>query len=241
MEGWLGRTELLIGSEAVDKLNRSTVAVVGLGGVGGAAAEALCRSGIGHLILMDHDVFDVTNLNRQILSTAKNIGLSKTTEAAKRMRLINPSVRVTELNQFYGEDTSDILFSHHPDFILDAIDTVTGKLHLITAARQRNIPVLSCMGTGNRFDPEQLTVTDIAKTSGCGLARVMRKELRRRDILHLPVVFSGEKPVADVIAPDSREGRHSPGSISFVPPVAGYLMASYAVRCLIGMIQWSED
>ncbi len=239
-ENWLARERLLIGEEGVSLLSGSTVCVLGLGGVGGAAAEALCRAGIGHLILVDHDTVDMTNLNRQLFATQDTIGQKKIDAAKRRLSAINPRAAFTALDTFYLPENREELFSLHPDFIIDAIDTVTAKLDLAQQCQLREIPLISCLGTGNRLDPAKLTLGTIEETAGCGcpLARVMRRECRKRGIRKLPVAFSTEIPVQGVCSGDSPAGRHSPGSISFVPPVAGYLLASYAVRRLL---RWEQD
>ncbi len=238
-ENWLTRERLLIGEEGVSLLSGSTVCVLGLGGVGGAAAEALCRAGVGHLILIDHDTVDITNLNRQLFATVDAIGQKKTDAAKRRLSAINPHIKLTALDTFYLPDSREELFSLRPDFVIDAIDTVTAKLDLAQQCRLREIPLISCLGTGNRLDPAKLTLATIEETAGCGcpLARVMRRECRKRGIGKLPVVFSTEIPIQGICSEDSPAGRHSPGSISFVPPVAGYLLASYAVRQLLGWEQ----
>lgn len=234
MSNWLDRTALLIGQDAVEKLNSARVAVVGLGGVGGACAEALCRAGVGSLLLLDHDTVDITNCNRQLFATAQTVGRSKCAAAAERLLSINPQLTLTSLPLFYGEQTREELFSFQPDFVIDAIDTVTAKLDLAQNCRQRGVPLIICLGTGNRLDPTAFRTGTIEDTAGCGcaLARVMRRELKRRGITGQPVVYSVEPPRKRV-AQDSPQGRHSPASISFCPPAAGYALASYAVTYLI--------
>ena len=238
MEHWLSRTELLLGGEGLEKLARSRVAVLGLGGVGSAAAEALVRSGVGHLMLVDHDTVDLTNLNRQLVATHSALGMQKTQVLRERFLDINPGLELTLREEFYLPENRDFLYDYHPDFVVDAIDTVTAKLDLATECRNQGIGMITCLGTGNRIDPSQLVLGDIADTVGCGcpLARVMRRELRRRGIEHTPVLFSREQPMEAVCAPDSPQGRHSPGSTAFVPPAAGYFLASYAVRFLLNLI-----
>lgn len=239
---WLSRERLLIGEDGIKQLANSTVCVLGLGGVGGSAAEALCRAGIGHLILVDHDTVDVTNLNRQLFATRQTIGQRKIDAAMDRLRSINPSVTLTLLDTFYLPENREEVFSHTPDFMIDAIDTVTAKLDLAEQCAERGIPLISCLGTGNRFDPSKLTIGKIEDTAGCGcpLARVIRRECKKRDIHQLPVVFSKEYPTQGICSEDSPSGRHSPGSISFVPPVAGYLLASYVVRFLLSSLDQSK-
>ena len=234
-KNWLSRERLLIGDKGLSRLADATACVLGLGGVGGAAAEALCRAGVGHLILVDHDTVDLTNLNRQIFATMDAIGKKKIDAAKHRLYSINPSIQLTLLDTFYLPDCREEVFSYAPDFIIDAIDTVTAKLDLAQQCGMRGIPLISCLGTGNRFDPSKLTVGTIEETTGCGcpLARVIRRECKKRNIQKLPVVFSTEFPAQGICSDDSPTGRHSPGSISFVPPVAGYLLASFAVRSLL--------
>lgn len=239
MGNWLERTELLLGTERLERLQNARVAVLGLGGVGSAAAEALCRAGVGHLLLVDHDTVELSNLNRQLVATREVVGMAKTDAAQRRLHTINPAGDFVTAPQFYLPDNSDFLFDWKPDWIIDAIDTVTAKLHLAQECRRRETALLTCLGTGNRLDPSKLRIGDISETAGgagCGLARVMRRELRKRGITHQTVLYSVETP-AKTICPNSANGRHAPGSIAFVPPVAGYLIASYVARSLIGEIE----
>lgn len=238
MAGWLDRSVLLLGQENIDKLKKSRVAVVGLGGVGGAAAEALCRAGVGSLLLVDHDTVDLTNLNRQLLATTETLGQKKIQAAQKRLKSISPDTEILTADAFYLPENSSFLYEYQSDYVLDAIDTVTSKLHMAQTCFSSGIPLLTCLGTGNRLDPSQLRLGDISETAGCGcpLARVMRRELKKRGVTKQPVVFSVEMPAKTVCPADEEShGRHSPGSVSFVPPVAGYLMASKAVRDLCGI------
>lgn len=230
MEDWLIRERMLIGDTAVDKLAAVSVAVFGLGGVGGGVVEGLVRAGIGRLILIDHDVIAESNLNRQILATVDNIGQAKTDVAKKRSVSINPKVIIDDVNVFADKDNIEtIIIKYKPDYIIDAIDTVTSKLCIIETAVNYNIKMISCMGTGNKLDSSRFKITDIAKTSVCPLARVMRRELKNRNILHLDVLFSDEEPV--------RNGSRVPASISFVPPVAGYMLAGWVVRNAIDLFK----
>lgn len=226
------RTAALIGNENLNKLKKSCVAVVGIGGVGSAAAEALCRSGIGRLILLDSDNVDETNINRQLIATTSVIGKSKCETARLRYLDINPECEIITLQMLYNEETSDRLFSLNPDYIIDAIDTVTFKIHLIKTAVDFNIPIFSSMGTGNRLYPSEFKLGDISETKGCGcgLARVMRRELKKRGITSLPVVYSTEQPKNIII---DENNRHIPASISFCPPVAGYILAGAVVNQII--------
>lgn len=234
MENWLSRTEQLIGEEAVHTLATAKVAVLGLGGVGGSAAEALLRAGAGSLLLMDHDTVSETNLNRQLFATRETVGRSKVIAARERLLSINPNCEILSAEAFYEAENRAPLLDYHPDFVIDAIDTVSAKLDLAEACQKEGIKLISCLGTGNRLDPTAFRVGDISDTAGCGcgLARVMRRELKKRNILSLPVVFSTELPKR-VLSPDSDPGRHAPASISFCPPVAGYLLAGYVIRQLI--------
>jgi tRNA A37 threonylcarbamoyladenosine dehydratase len=225
------RPRALRGAEARERLFAARVAVFGLGGVGSAAAEALARAGVGTLTLVDSDTVDLTNLNRQIVALHSNLGLPKAEAMAQRVRDINPACTVLPLVARYCAETRDELLAPGCDYIIDAIDSVTDKLDLILTARERKIPILSAMGTGNRLDPEQLRITDLSETSGCPLARVMRHELRRRGILHLKVLYSSEPPIRCGASPSCADGRRSvPGSSSWVPACAGLMMAGK--RCL---------
>ena len=238
------RTRMLLGDAAISRLARARVAVFGLGGVGGHVAEALARGGVGGLDLVDNDVICPTNLNRQIFATQKTVGLAKTEAARARLLEINPDIVVTVHQLFYGPDTAAQFDFIRYDYVVDAIDTVTGKLELVERAHRAGTPIISCMGTGNKLDPGALEVADISKTSVCPLARIMRKELKKRGISHLKVVYSKELPlaplageeefergVADEAAPHRRQ---VPGSTPFVPAVAGLLIAGAVVGDLIG-------
>ena len=230
----LERTELFLGKAAIEKLKNARVAVMGLGGVGSAAAEALLRAGVGHLLFIDGDTVDETNINRQLLATYETVGLDKVEAARLRFEKIAPDCDITYKKEFYLPENSDFLYDWNPDYIIDAIDTVTAKLHMAEECKKRGIKLLMCLGTGNRLDPEKLKIGDISETAGCGcpLARVIRKELKKRGIEKQTVLFSTEE--AKKAALDSENGRHAPGSISFVPPVAGYILAGKCVRDIIG-------
>ena len=228
------RTRLLLG-DGVYKLRNMTVAVFGLGGVGGYVVEALARSGVGHLILTDHDTVSITNINRQLLALHSTVGMSKVAAAAARVRDIDPTIKITEMELFYGPDTAHLFDFSKIDYVVDAIDTVTGKLQLITAAKEANTPIICCMGTGNKLDPSRFQIADISKTTVCPLARIMRKECAKRGLKNIKVLFSTEDPLPGG-APDSEapEGRRSvPGSVAFVPSVAGLLMAGEVIKDLI--------
>lgn len=233
MKNWYARTELLVGEDNFKSLQNARVAIVGLGGVGGACTEALCRSGIGTLIIMDHDTVDITNINRQLIATHDTVGKEKTQALKDRLLSINPLCNIISLSEFYNDETKELLFEQNPMFIVDAIDTVSSKLNLAVECKNRTIKLVSSMGTGNRLDPTSFKIGTIEDTAGCGcgLARVMRRELKRREVYHQPVLYSTEIP-REVIS-DSSNGRHSPASISFCPPVAGYILASYVVNSII--------
>ena len=232
------RTRILLGADAMEKLKNAHVAVFGLGGVGGYVVEALARSGVGQLTLVDHDTISITNINRQILATTQTVGCTKAQAAADRVRAIDPGIRVTALQTFYGPDTATEFDFSQYDYVVDAIDTVTGKLALITAAQAAQTPIISCMGTGNKLDPTRFQIADISKTAVCPLARIMRKECAKRGIRHLKVLFSTEDPIpADptgLIDEELPEGRRAlPGSVAFVPSVAGLIIASEVVKDMI--------
>jgi len=231
------RTELLLGREGVERLARAHVAVFGLGGVGGYAAEALVRSGVGALDLIDSDRVSLTNLNRQILATHRTLGQYKADAARDRALEINPEARVEARTVFYGPDTAGLFDFALYDYVVDAIDTVTGKLALIERARAAGAPIISCMGAGNKLDPSAFRVADIYETSVCPLARVMRKELKRRGVRRLKVVYSKEPPLEPegALYQESLEGevrRQVPGSVSFVPAAAGLVLAGEVIRDL---------
>ena len=237
MEYPFSRTELLLGADAMEKLKNARVAVFGLGGVGGNAAEALVRSGVGALDLVDSDVVSVSNLNRQLFATRSTLGMDKVEAAKQRLLDINPDLKVTTHKCFFLPETADRFDFTQYDYIVDAIDTVTAKLCLAEAAERAGTPIISSMGTGNKLDPSAFEVTDISKTSVCPLARIMRKELRRRGVKKLKVVYSREDAMTplEAVEPD-REGRRSvPGSVSFVPSAAGLILAGEVVKDLAGI------
>ena len=232
------RTALLLGNEGMEKLKNARVAVFGLGGVGGYVVEALARSGIGALELIDHDTISITNINRQLLATAKNIGQSKAEAARQRALDINPEISVTVRELFFGPDTADQFDFSRYSYVVDAIDTVTGKLALVTASKAAGVPIISSMGTGNKLDPTKFQIADITKTSVCPLARIMRKECAKRGIKHLKVLFSTEDPIpsdpAALSDEELPEGRRAlPGSVAFVPSVAGLIIAGEVIKDLI--------
>ena len=229
------RTQLLLGRDAMEILKNARVAVFGLGGVGGFVVEALARSGIGALDLIDHDTVSVTNINRQIFALHSTVGMPKAEAAKQRVLDINPTLKVTVHNRFYGPDTADTFDFTQYDYIVDAIDTVTAKLALIANAKAVGTPILCCLGTGNKLDATKFQITDISKTSVCPLARVMRKECAKRGYKGVKVLFSTEDPIfsSESSTEELPEGRRSlPGSVAFVPSVAGLLIAGEVIRDL---------
>ena len=229
------RTRLLLGDDAMEKLKHARVAVFGLGGVGGYVVEALARSGVGALDLIDHDTVSLTNINRQILAVHSTVGMDKAEAAKQRVLDINPEISVTVHKKFYGPDTASEFDFTQYDYIVDAIDTVTAKLAMIANAKSAGTPILCCLGTGNKLDPTKFQITDISKTSVCPLARVMRKECAKRGLKGVKVLFSTEDPLDSVgtTTEELPEGRRSlPGSVAFVPSVAGLLIAGEVIRDL---------
>ncbi len=230
------RTQILLGEEAMQKLSRARVAVFGIGGVGGYVVEALARCGVGQLDLIDSDTVSVSNINRQILATHSTVGKLKVDAARERILDINPNCIVRTFPCFYLPDTADQFDFSRYDYIVDAIDTVTGKLELVQQAQRTNTPIICSMGTGNKLNPAALEVADISKTSVCPLARIMRKELKKRGINHLKVVYSKEDVMTPVGAEEeaARLGkRQIPGSVSFVPGAAGLILAGEVIKDLI--------
>lgn len=217
------RTEPVIGKDGLDKLWNSRVAVFGIGGVGGYAVEALVRAGVGTIDIIDKDQVDVTNINRQIIATQKTVGMDKVQVMKERIESIDPEITVNAHKCFFLPET-EWDFSGY-DYIIDAVDTVTAKINLIERARSAGVPVISSMGTGNKLDPSMFEVTTIEKTSVCPLAKVMRKEMKKRGITDLKVVYSKEEPI--------KQGERTPASISFVPPVAGLILAGEVIKDLI--------
>lgn len=232
------RTELLIGTEKEERIRKASVMVLGVGGVGSHCIEALARAGVGRLILVDNDTVSLTNINRQSIALHSTLGQYKTKVMAEKIRDICPETEVVTYETFILTENVDGLFAEQPDYVVDAIDTVTAKLAVIQKAFSRNVPVISCMGTGNKLHAELFEIADLADTSVCPLCKVMRKELRARGIEHVKVLYSREKPV-DVSMRDTGEDkgarRSLPGSISFVPPVAGLLIAGEVIRDLAGL------
>lgn len=235
MDKAFSRTAALLGEDAVQKLIKCRVALFGLGGVGGCCLEALARGGVGAFVLVDNDVIDQTNINRQILALHSTIGAPKTEVAKKRVLDINPLAGVQVHNVFYTEESAHLFDFSQYDYIIDAVDTVAAKVSLALHAQEAGVKIISCMGTGNKLDPTAFEVTDIYKTSVCPLARAMRSQLKRAGVRALKVVYSKESPsAADINATENRaSGRPSPASCSFVPSVAGFIMAGEVIKDLI--------
>ncbi|MBO4432717.1 MAG: tRNA threonylcarbamoyladenosine dehydratase [Clostridia bacterium] len=221
------RTGMLLGTAALNKLSKARVAIFGIGGVGGYTVEALARAGIGAIDIIDNDKITLSNINRQIVATHSTVGKLKTDVAYNRIKDINPNCKVTVHNVFYMPDTADIIDFSVFDYVVDAIDTVTGKKQIVVSAKQAEVPVISSMGTGNKLDPTAFRIADIFETSVCPLARVMREVCRKNGIEHLKVLYSTEEPVK----PDS--DTRVPGSVSFVPSVAGLIIAGEVIKDLI--------
>lgn len=242
---WI-RTRLLIGDEPLERLSSAKIAVFGVGGVGGFCIEALARAGVGTLHLYDDDTVSESNLNRQIVALHSSLGLPKADVMAQRVRDINPNCQVKAIRMFYLPENANQVDLSQYDYVVDAIDTVAAKLDLVSRCNALQVNIMSAMGSGNKLDPTSFVVTDISKTSGCPLARVMRKELRKRGITHLKVVYSKEEPlspdqpaeteapVGQSMRPGTSSRRATPGSISFVPAAAGLVMASAVIRDLGG-------
>ena len=250
MQDQYSRTQMLLGKEAMDKLHRCRVAVFGIGGVGGYTVEALARSGVGALDLIDDDKVCLTNLNRQIVATRKTVGQYKVDVAEERIHDIDPNIRVTTYKTFFTPETQDQFDFTQYDYVVDAIDTVTGKIALVVKAKEAGVPIICAMGAGNKMDASAFRVADIYETSVCPLARVMRTQCRKRGIQHLKVVYSQEKPIRPLedasiscrnhcICPPGTtrkctERRDIPGSTAFVPPVVGLIIAGEVVRDITG-------
>lgn len=234
------RTQMLLGERGLRRLFAARVAVFGVGGVGGYAVEALARSGVGALDLIDDDTVCLSNLNRQIIATHSTVGQYKVDVAAQRIRDINPQAVVRAHRVFYSPETAAQFDFAQYDYVVDAIDTVTGKLALVEQARRAGTPIISCMGAGNKLDAAAFEVADIQQTSVCPLARVMRRELKRRGIEHLKVVYSRElprtpTPDAQTEGEESPSRKRSPGSVAFVPAAAGLILAGEVIRDLAGI------
>lgn len=233
MNAFYERTARMLGEEAVEKLKNARIALFGLGGVGGHAAEALARAGVGHLTLVDGDTVSASNMNRQLFAVQSTVGLPKTEAAKRRLSDINPSIEIDARPLFVTADNLfEFDFSTY-DYIIDAIDTVSSKIAIIMAAKETDTPIISCMGAGNKLDPTAFRVADIYQTSVCPLARVMRLELRRRGVKKLRVVYSEEPPVK--VEKEMVNGKPVPGSVSFVPSVAGLILAGEAIKAIAGI------
>ena len=246
------RTELAIGTEGLEALKRSTVAVLGIGGVGSIAAEALARSGVGRIVMIDKDVVDVTNINRQIHALTTTVGQPKAELMRDRIKLINPDCDAIALRMFYTEETYEQLFQYPLDYVVDASDTITYKIHLIKECLQRGIPIISSMGAANKMDPTKFQVADISKTSMDPIARVVRQRLRKEGIKKgVKVVFSTEEPIKpreDITqqivpenAPEIRKAQQPPSSNAFVPPVVGLIMVSVVVRDTLAKLECETE
>lgn len=230
------RLELLIGKKSLSKLKEKTVAIFGLGGVGGNVADALARSGITKFILVDNDKVSITNINRQLIANTNSIGKYKVDVMEEHLKSINPNIMIVKKQCFYLPDNNDQFDFSKYDYVVDAIDTVTAKIDIISKCNQLNVPIISALGCGNRLDPTKLVVSDIFKTEGDPLAKVIRHELRKRNISKLKVVYSKEKPIPhkEEIDEELPKGKKDiPGSSAFVPPVAGIIIASEVIKDLI--------
>ena len=226
------RSEMILGRDSTEKLSNKKVIIFGLGGVGSYVAEAIARAGVGYITIVDNDIVSETNINRQLCALHSTVGLNKTDVIAKRIADINPACKVTPINRFYSAENSDDFNLTDYDYIADAIDSVSSKLHLAELAYENNIKIISCMGTGNKLDPTLFRVSDISKTENCPLCRVMRYELKKRNIKHLTVVWSPETPLKPLESNEEISKRAVPGSVPFVPGVAGLIMAGKIITDL---------
>ena len=233
MDNRFEREEMLIGKDALCRLKSARVVLFGVGGVGAAAAEALARGGIGEIALIDNDTVSITNINRQLCALTSTVGRLKVDVVAERILDIDPTIKVERYPIFFLPDTEFDLSGY--DYIIDAIDTVSAKIEIAVRAKACGVPVISCMGTGNKLDPTAFCVEDLAKTSGCPLARVMRRELKQRGISHQKVVYSTEAPKKVDTSAIEAGGKHPPASISFVPPVAGFIAAGEVIKDILSL------
>ena len=229
---WLNRTEMLIGFENINKLKNANVVIFGLGGVGSYVVEGLVRAGIGTISIIDKDIVDITNINRQLIADTSTIGMPKVDVEEKRILKINPDINVCKVKEFVNKDNIKEIMEHinsefHIDYVIDAIDTVSSKLEIIKYCYKNNIQLISCMGTGNKLDASKFEITDITKTSVCPLAKVIRREVKKLSIPHLKVLYSKEEPI--------KTNSSSPASISFVPSVAGLVIVGEVVKYIIAM------
>lgn len=229
------RCEMLLGKDALNKLNSSSVAVFGVGGVGSYVCEALARCSVGNLTLIDNDTVSISNINRQLIALNSTIGKLKTEVMGERIKDINPNAKITLHNMFFSSENSDEIDFSQFDYVVDAIDSVSSKLHLIELCKKNDINIISSMGTGNKLNPSLFTISDISKTHTCPLARVMRKELKEREIYSLKVLWSPEKPLTPLF---SENNKHTPGSVSFVPSVAGLMIAGEVIKDIIN--KWKD-
>lgn len=227
------RTELLLGPDSMERLKHARVAVFGVGGVGGYVVEALVRSGIGEIDIIDSDKVSTSNINRQIIATTKTVGQYKVDAMKERILDINPDCKVNGYPCFYLPDTKDNFDFSNYDYVVDAVDTVTAKIQLVTEAKEKKVPIISSMGAGNKLNPAEFEVADLSRTSVCPLAKVMRRELKKRGIHHLKVVYSKEKPLTPAPCEEETGKRVTPGSVAFVPSVVGLIIASEVIKDLI--------
>ncbi len=232
---WQERTKLLFGEEKINKLNNSHVLIVGVGGVGGYACEQLCRAGIGELTIVDADVVDATNINRQLLALSTNIGNSKVDELEIRLLKINPNLKINKIEQYIHEQEIDEILKNNYDFVIDAIDTLAPKVHLVATCYTENIPIISSMGAGGKSDPSMITISDISKSYNCGLARMLRKRLHKRGIRKgFKVVFSPEEIDKNaMVLVESQNKKSNMGTISYMPAMFGCICASHVIREII--------
>lgn len=230
---WYERTRMLIGDTAIDKLEKSSVIIFGIGGVGSFTAEAIARAGVGNITLVDNDSITLTNINRQIIALNSTLGRMKTEVMAERIHDINPLCKVNCINEFILYDNINDVLNKKYDYCIDAVDTVTAKIAIIMRCMELDIPIISSMGTGNKLNPERLEITDIYKTSVCPLAKVMRKELRARGVKKLKVCYSSEEPKTPLDSEEVTNKRRTPGSVSFVPSVAGLMIGGEVIKDLI--------
>ena len=237
MSDWLHRERMMLGDEAVNTLKNKKVMIFGIGGVGSYALEAVVRAGIGSVVLVDSDTVSETNINRQLIADTSTVGRLKTEVAAERCKRINPDIEVVRIDEFaLPENIPEMINKASPDFIVDAIDTVTSKLSIIKEAKERNIPVIASMGTGSKLDPTRFKIVDITKTHTCPLAKVMRLKLREMGIGHCEVLFSDEPPIKARTASEleGKTARNIPGSVSFVPSAAGLIIGGHVIKKLCG-------
>lgn len=235
MENWLSREELLIGEENIKKLSLSTVAVFGCGGVGSYAVEGLARAGIGNIVLIDSDIVDVTNINRQLIADVTTIGKDKVEIEKERILKINPNAKVITYKEFFNQENSEKLINEKYDYIIDAIDSVKSKILLIKLAHEKNIKIISAMGMGNKLDPTIIEIADISKTEVCPLAKTIRKQLRTLGINHTKVVYSKEVPKQKNSNKEQEKNKKVTASISFVPSVCGLIMAGEVIKDILNI------